>query len=151
MRCARSSPAIEGVADELPEEKPLFVGPLSRSCTATLGTWGTGSLRWAPSGFEMMSPILRPDDALGMYGASRSVWGSMGARAGTKFWLRLKWRKCGNWRSLKPCGRRRGECAGVARGVWSGVGLAESWENVGEGGAVDMGEPGRDRFVILCA
>jgi len=34
--------------------------------------------------------------------------------------------------------------------VWSGVGLAESCENVGEGGAVDMGEPGRDFFVILC-
>lgn len=31
------------------------------------------------------------------------------------------------------------------------MGLAESWENVGEGGAVDIGEPGRDLFVILCA
>lgn len=83
VRFARSSPANEGVEEELPEEKPLFGGPLRRSWTATLGTCGTGSLRCAPSGFEMISPILRPEDALGMYGASRSVWGSMGASAGT--------------------------------------------------------------------
>ena len=39
----------------------------------------------------------------------------------------------------------------MARGVWSGVGEQESWENVGEGGAVDIGEPGLDFLVILCA
>jgi len=38
VRFARSSPAIEGVVEELPEEKPLVVGPFRRSCTATLGT-----------------------------------------------------------------------------------------------------------------
>jgi hypothetical protein len=30
------------------------------------------------------------------------------------------------------------------------VGLQESWEKVGDGGAVDVGEPGLDFFVILC-
>jgi hypothetical protein len=61
MRCARSSPANDGVEEELPEEKPLVVGPLRRSWTATLGS-GTGSLRCAPSDLEMMSPIRRPED-----------------------------------------------------------------------------------------
>ena len=51
---------------------------------------------------------------------------------------------------MKPCGRNLGECAGVASGVWSGVGLQESWEKVGEGGAVEFGEPGLDFLVILC-
>jgi hypothetical protein len=31
-------------------------------------------------------------------------------------------------------------------GVWSGVGDSESWEKVGDEGAVDMGELGRDLF-----
>jgi hypothetical protein len=44
----------------------------------------------------------------------------------------------------KSRGHRRGECAGVARGVLSGVGEHESWEKLGEGGAVDTGELGRD-------
>lgn len=42
----------------------------------------------------------------------------------------------------------RGECAGVARGVWSGVGLSELL-NVGDDGAVDDGEFGRD-FLDRC-
>lgn len=39
-------------------------------------------------------------------------------------------------------GRSRGEWAGVASGVWSGVGLRESCEGANEGelGAVDCGE-----------
>lgn len=41
-------------------------------------------------------------------------------------------------------GYNRGECAGVARGVLSGVGEHESWEKVGEEGAVETGELGRD-------
>jgi hypothetical protein len=41
--------------------------------------------------------------------------------------------------SAKPSGRRRGECAGVRMGVWSGVGERESCEKVGEGGAVEYG------------
>jgi len=41
-------------------------------------------------------------------------------------------------------GYSRGECAGVARGVLSGVGEHESWEKVGEEGAVETGELGRD-------
>lgn len=52
---------------------------------------------------------------------------------------------CSSW---TPYGRRRGECAGVARGVWSGVGDRESWEKVGEEGAVDKGELGRERFAM---
>lgn len=51
----------------------------------------------------------------------------------------------------KNCGRSRGECDGVARGVWSGVGEIDSWENDGEGGAVDCGEAGLDFFVMRCA
>ena len=47
---------------------------------------------------------------------------------------------------VKAYGRRRGECAGVASGVWSGVGESESCEKVGEDGAVDCGELGRDRL-----
>ena len=43
-------------------------------------------------------------------------------------------------------GLRRGECAGVAMGVWSGVGDSESCEKVGDDGAVELGELGRDRF-----
>ena len=47
--------------------------------------------------------------------------------------------------SSKPfIGRRRGECAGVAKGVWSGVGESESCEKVGDEGAVELGELGRD-------
>lgn len=42
----------------------------------------------------------------------------------------------------------RGECAGVASGVWSGVGLSELL-NVGEEGAVEDGELGRD-FLDRC-
>jgi len=34
----------------------------------------------------------------------------------------------------------------VARGVWSGVGDSESWEKVGEEGAVLFGELGRERL-----
>ena len=37
-------------------------------------------------------------------------------------------------------GRRRGECAGVANGVCSGVELIESCEKEGDEGAVDCGE-----------
>ena len=43
-------------------------------------------------------------------------------------------------------GLRRGECAGVANGVWSGVGESESCEKVGEDGAVEFGELGLDLF-----
>jgi hypothetical protein len=35
----------------------------------------------------------------------------------------------------------------VAKGVWSGVGESESWEKVGDDGAVECGEFGRDRFL----
>jgi len=48
---------------------------------------------------------------------------------------------------LKNCGRNLGECEGVAKGVWSGVGEVEWWEYEGDGGAVDCGEPGLDFFV----
>lgn len=51
--------------------------------------------------------------------------------------------KCMSW---MPKGRKRGEWAGVARGVWSGVGESESCEKVGDEGAVDIGELGLDRF-----
>jgi hypothetical protein len=43
-------------------------------------------------------------------------------------------------------GRRRGDCAGVAKGVCSGVGELESCEKVGEDGAVELGDDGRDRL-----
>lgn len=43
-------------------------------------------------------------------------------------------------------GYSRGECAGVASGVLSGVGEHESWEKVGDEGAVETGELGRDFF-----
>lgn len=56
----------------------------------------------------------------------------------------------GRCRSLEPYGRRRGECAGVASGVWSGVGDNESCEKVGEDGAVELGEFGLDRL-MRCA
>ena len=42
--------------------------------------------------------------------------------------------------------RRRGDCAGVASGVWSGVVLYESLENVGDEGAVEKGEFWRERL-----
>lgn len=80
-RSMRSFPASDPVVDELPEEKPLLV--LRMSWTAIFGTCGTGSFRCEPSGFEMMSPILSPDDWVGTYGCSMLVEGSMGARAGT--------------------------------------------------------------------
>ncbi|KAF3939060.1 hypothetical protein ABW19_dt0208557 [Dactylella cylindrospora] len=48
-------------------------------------------------------------------------------------------------------GYNLGECAGVARGVCSGVGEHESWEKVGEDGAVEIGEVGRERFAALWA
>lgn len=46
------------------------------------------------------------------------------------------------WREDGPrmCGLNLGLCAGVASGVWSGVGLSESCEKEGEEGAVDCGE-----------
>ena len=34
----------------------------------------------------------------------------------------------------------------MARGVWSGVGLKESWEKEGDDGAVEPGEEGRERL-----
>lgn len=34
----------------------------------------------------------------------------------------------------------------MARGVWSGVGDSESWEKVGDDGAVELGEPGLERL-----
>lgn len=37
-------------------------------------------------------------------------------------------------------GRKRGECAGVASGVWSGVGENEAVEKVGLDGAVETAE-----------
>ena len=37
-------------------------------------------------------------------------------------------------------GRIRGLCAGVTKGVWSGVGLSDSWLNEGDEGAVEWGE-----------
>lgn len=46
-------------------------------------------------------------------------------------------------------GRRRGEWAGVASGVWSGVGDKESCENVGDEGAVELGELGLDLLACL--
>lgn len=68
----------------------------------------------------------------------------MGARAGV--WCSDRWRMEGSCRSAAPYGRRRGEWAGVARGVWSGVGDRESCEKVGEDGAVELGEFGRERL-----
>ena len=43
-------------------------------------------------------------------------------------------------------GRNRGEWAGVASGVWSGVGERELWEKVGDDGAVELGELGLERL-----
>lgn len=81
----------------------------------------------------------------GWYCPSRFC-GSMGARAGACCRERL--RIVG--RSYPPpYGLNRGECAGVARGVWSGVGESESWEKVGDEGAVDCGELGLERFACL--
>jgi hypothetical protein len=57
-RSARSPPATELFVDEDIEENP--VGGLSMSCTATLGTCGTGNLRCVPSGLDMMSVMLGP-------------------------------------------------------------------------------------------
>lgn len=51
----------------------------------------------------------------------------------------------GRWISCNM-GRIRGECAGVASGVYSGVGERESSEQVGEDGAVERGEFGRERL-----
>ena len=73
--------------------------------------------------------------------------GSRGARAGVVLCASDRLRKGG--RSYVPTpvkGRSRGECAGVARGVWSGVGDKESWEKVGDDGAVELGEFGLDRL-----
>lgn len=67
----------------------------------------------------------------------------MGASAGVC--CRERCRIEGRWRSL-PNGRNLGECAGVASGVWSGVGERESCEKVGEDGAVEFGELGLERF-----
>jgi hypothetical protein len=53
------SPATEPVVDDGPEElKPFSL--LSKSWTATLGTWGTGSFRCVPSVLDMISLIVRP-------------------------------------------------------------------------------------------
>ena len=41
------------------------------------------------------------------------------------------------WNPLFPVGLSRGLCAGVTNGVWSGVGLRDSWLKEGEDGAVD--------------
>lgn len=68
----------------------------------------------------------------------------MGARAGV--WWSDRWRIDGRCRSLAPSGRKRGEWAGVASGVWSGVGERESCEKVGEEGAVELGELGLERL-----
>jgi len=103
-RSMRSLPAREPALDEFPEENPLF--EFSRSWTATFGR-GIGSFRCDPSGLEMMSPILSPEDWLGTYGCSLLVEGSMGASAGTC--CRDRWRRCGSCTSLKPWGRSRGE------------------------------------------
>lgn len=78
-----------------------------------------------------------------LYGNDPSACGSIGANDGG--FLREKLRMPGRWRSWGPCGRNRGECAGVARGVWSGVGEKEPYEKVGEEGAVERGELGPDR------
>lgn len=40
----------------------------------------------------------------------------------------------------------RGDWAGVASGVWSGVGEKEPCENVGDEGAVECGDAGLDRL-----
>lgn len=52
------------------------------------------------------------------------------------------------WSSISR-GCSRGEWAGVAKGVWSGVGDVEG-EKMGDGGAVDIGELGRDLFERCC-
>lgn len=77
------------------------------------------------------------------YGNDPSACGSIGGNDGGG--LSEKLRMPGSWRSWDPCGRKRGEWAGVAKGVWSGVGEKEPYEYVGEDGAVERGELGPDR------
>jgi hypothetical protein len=92
----------------------------------------------------MVNPVLGAEVVVlpAWYWPSRFC-GSMGASAGVCW--RLKLRIPG--RSYPPpYGLRRGECAGVASGVWSGVGDNESCEKVGEDGAVLLGEFGLERF-----
>ena len=82
------------------------------------------------------------------YGEMLSAEGSIGVRAGA--WVRERWRIPGRCRPWSPKGLNRGECAGVASGVWSGVGESESCEKVGEEGAVELGDAGRDRLNKRC-
>lgn len=72
--------------------------------------------------------------------------GSMGANAGVVLCCRESVRKLGS--STPEKGLRRGEWAGVAMGVWSGVGDRESCEKVGDEGAVELGELGRDLLIF---
>lgn len=73
--------------------------------------------------------------------------GSMGASAGVVLCCRDKFLRLGS--SYPEKGRSRGEWAGVAMGVWSGVGDRESCEKVGEEGAVELGELGLDLLACL--
>jgi hypothetical protein len=75
----------------------------------------------------------------------------MGASAGVVCCWRLRERNGGSSYDMVAGyeGRSRGEWAGVASGVWSGVGESESCEKVGDEGAVELGELGRDRLGCL--
>lgn len=77
---------------------------------------------------------------------------SIGCSGGGMWRLSDRDRMLGSWMKsllLWSRGWMRGECAGVTNGVWSGVGDVDG-ENVGDDGAVDTGEFGRDRFDRCC-
>lgn len=136
------------------ELRPLRLNPslgIKSSGPALFITIGTGSFLCEPSVRLKMSLKDMPIALAVALGALVAVYfdesgcGSSGAKAGVVWECRESWRKGGSSYVLEK-GRRRGECAGVASGVWSGVGDSESWENVGDEGAVELGELGRERL-----
>lgn len=84
------------------ELRPLVLNPSgeSKSCTAILGTWGTGSFRWDPSGLLIMSDKVMPGfEGLAVVGAGLGNWasgaGSRGVNAGV-VWPKDSCRKGGS-------------------------------------------------------
>ena len=108
----------------------------------------SGRLIMSASEMPLLLELFVPWEG-GMVGSS---CGSMGASAGSFWgpWIdRFRSVLMGGRSTGLLYGRRRGEWAGVAIGVWSGVGDSESWEKVGDEGAVELGELGRERLACL--